>query len=48
MELQELFGALSRLMHDAELVGAVDRNASSNVSGIKRLPVKLELSASVS
>ena len=48
MELQELFGALARRMHDAELVGAVDRNASSNVSGIKRLPVKLELSASVS
>ena len=43
MELQELFGALSRRMTDAEVVGPVERSASSFIGGIKRLPVRMQI-----
>ena len=43
MELQELFGALSRRMKDAEIVAAVERSTSSFIGGVKRLPVVVEM-----
>jgi cytochrome P450 len=43
MELQELFGALSYRMKDAEIVAAVERSTSSFIGGVKRLPVVVEM-----
>ena len=43
MELQELFGALSLRMKDAEIVAAVERSTSSFIGGVKRLPVVVEM-----
>jgi cytochrome P450 len=42
MELQEFFGALGRRMKRVELVGPIERSASSFIGGVKRLPVRME------
>jgi len=43
MELQELFGALSRRMKGAEIEAPVERSTSSFIGGVKRLHVAIEM-----
>ena len=45
LELQELFGALAQRLERIEPAGPVERLESSFISGIKHLPVRLELRA---
>jgi cytochrome P450 len=45
LELQELFGALTRRLERIEATGPVERLESSFISGIKHLPIQVELRA---
>jgi cholest-4-en-3-one 26-monooxygenase len=43
LELQAIFGALARRCEKVELAGEVERQRSSFVGGVKRIPVRLKL-----